>query len=102
MTTAAGLVLPTFAGYTTAVVAYVIKHKRENSPGEDVTSEFALLSVVYPVLFVVFLLGAIVLKAFRWLRFEEFKGIVALIETTFAIYSTQFIRALFESPPDKT
>jgi hypothetical protein len=100
MTTAIALLTPMFAVYTTAVIAHLIDTRHtiaDTSP--VVTGVFVFLATLLPFLFVLSIICLILLKGFNiaFSNFEEFKTILAIIGTMFALYLGAVIRSLYKS-----
>jgi small-conductance mechanosensitive channel len=102
MTTTLALIIPMFAVYTTAIVKSIIENRNiEHNPTvpvRNVTNSFVFISLVIPVLFTLFVLALVVLKAFNvgFDKFEQFKILIGLTETIFGIYVGQIIGSLFD------
>jgi dolichol kinase len=76
MTTTVAIIAPFFAAYTTAIIRHVIKTRNQvGARGRRVTGVFAFLAFLTPVLFVVVVTTAVVLKAFNigLTSFQNFK-----------------------------
>lgn len=101
MTTCEALILPMFSGYTIAIVKHAINNRsritssaKKNHP---VNGLFVFVSFLIPILFVLMIGAAIVLKAFNrgFHSFEEFKTVIALAEAAFASYVGWILAAMF-------
>jgi hypothetical protein len=98
MTTTVALIVPMFAIYTTAIVKNIIEHRNDNqTDSKNVSSSFAFLSFFLPVLFTVLVMTVVLLRAFNkaFDNFEQFKIMLGIVETVFAIYVGQIIGSLF-------
>ncbi len=98
LTTSIALIVPVFAGSTTAIVKSFVDNRKQvadQSPAMD--RPFVVIAFLLPGVFVGFLVLIIVLKAFNWgiADFEHFKGFLALGETGFAVYLGYVIQSLF-------
>ena len=102
MTTTLALIIPMFAVYTTAIIKSIIDNKNTEHdptvPLRNVTNSFVFVSLFLPVLFTLFVLALVVLKAFNvgFDKFEQFKILIGLAETIFGIYVGQIIGSLFD------
>lgn len=101
MVTTVGLITPLFAGYTTAILKYVIENRFRRSKQEEspVSLIFAVYSLGIPLLFALLVGGAIICWAYRYgfSEFEQFKISVCLIESAFGVYVGQFVYSMFKS-----
>lgn len=100
MTTTVGILGPLFAGYTSAIVAYVIKHKTDmEDTARLVNPLFAVLAFATPIAFTVVLVLCVVLKARNvgFSNYEQFKTTISILEGAFAVYVGQFVHSLFEA-----
>ena len=101
MTTTVAIIAPFLATYTTAIIKYIAELKNKVlARGRPVTSIFVFMSFCIPGAFVMLLVAAVLLKAFNiGLRsFEDFKIMLATVETIFGVYVGQLIFSLFERP----
>lgn len=102
LTTVVAIIVPMFAGYTTAVISFVIKNKVISADTSGhVTPLYATLSFMFPVAFTILIAAAILAQAFGSLfsNFEQFKQALVLIESMFAIYVGRLIFSIFEREP---
>jgi len=97
MVTSFGLILPLFAGYATIILKYFIDHRHDAPNSTFVTFPFAALTLLVPVLYVLFVLIILALKSFNVVfgSFEQFKTMLGVSETIFAVYVGMLINALF-------
>jgi hypothetical protein len=103
-----GIVLPMFSGYTASIVAFFISDRTsalDNS--EKVTTTYAVLTAVFPLLFVLLISFAILVQSLNrvFSNFSEFRGFLTLIESAFATYLGMLIYSLFKElrgTPKKT
>ena len=105
MTTTIGFIGPLFAGYSSVIIAYIIKHKSDTSYGEGIVNPvYALVSFAVPALFVLIIFSLIFLKAFNFgvTDFSIFKTIIGLVEGAFGLYVGQFIYSMFEAKKTET
>ncbi len=98
MMTTLALIVPMFATHTTSIVRYVITHRHVSKSQRAASGEFAVLAFAVPLLFVLCLLTMIIAKAlnFAFQNFDQFKTILAVIESLFGLYVGYFITELFE------
>jgi|SRR5215471_7438461 len=98
MTTTLALVVPMFASYTTAIVRYIIKHRHSPESQRTVSMEFAFLAFSLPSIFVLCVFAMIVAKALNlaFQNFDQFKTLLAVLESLFGLYVGYFITELFE------
>jgi hypothetical protein len=100
LTTLLAIIIPMLAGYTTSIVAFIIKDRhRLNTKSKKVTASFVVLSFLFPGVFILVIVVAVTLQAFSLAfdNFENFKGTLVLIEGAFAVYVGKFVASLFES-----
>ena len=101
--TIAGLVLPTFAVYTTTIIKSVIteRHKKVGSRRQT-SGQFASITLILSIVFTIAIPILIFLKATNFIsNFEQFILFLTATETTFAAYLGLIIDALYKAtPPD--
>jgi hypothetical protein len=98
-TTSAAIILPMFAGYTTAIAIHFSRYRFKISDSSArVTYIFVVLSALFPVLLFLTISTSVLLYANSRVfeNFEQFKGTLTLLEATFATYIARFIYTLFE------
>jgi hypothetical protein len=98
MTTSVALILPMFVSYTTVIINYVINQRLASQTTLTLLSgSYVFLSWFFPVLFVSYLVVIIFMKAFNKgiANFEQFKVLLGLGETLFALYIAKFIASLY-------
>lgn len=98
-TTLLGIVAPMFSGYTTSVIAFIIKDRqRLKFESEPVTVVFAAFLFVIPVLFFLTIILLIWLKAYNigFANFEDFKTVLLSIESIFGVFSGMLLYSLFQ------
>ena len=98
MTTTAALVLPMLASYTTVITKHFTRTRRQVSEKtRPVTNAFVFVSFLIPLLFVFLIVTIIVLKSLSigFSSFDQFKTMLAIVESAFAIYLGQIIYSLF-------
>jgi hypothetical protein len=105
MTTTVGILGPLFAGYTSAIVAYIIKHKSESEDtSRNVNPVFAGLAFATPVIFTGLLVFCTILKAHNigFSNYDQFRTTISILEGAFAVYVGQFIHSLFEGRSEQS
>ena len=98
-TTVVAIVAPVFAGYTTSIVAFIIKEANVlKDTSAPVNSAYAAMSFAMPSVIVLVLALSIWLKANNRVfdNFEDFKRFLLLVESLFAGYAGMFVYSLFE------
>jgi hypothetical protein len=98
MTTALALIIPMFATYTTVIIRNIIDEMHPTQrESKEVTVAFTFISFFIPSLFTFFIAALIILKALNigFDSFEQFKILLGLAETIFALYVGQIISKLF-------
>ncbi len=98
-TTSVAIIMPMFSGYTVAIVIHFSRNRYvSNDTSERVTTLFSLLSLAFPLLFAFAISVSILLFAYgrSFANFEQFKGMLTLLEAAFAAYIASFIYTLFE------
>ncbi len=103
-TTTVAIIVPMFAGYTTAIIVYFSSNRfKSEDTSREVTAIFAVLSAAFPLTMFIALAVSIIFfassKAFS--NFEEFKGTLSILETIFAAYVAKFAYTLFDKVEDK-
>jgi hypothetical protein len=101
LTTTVAIIVPMFAGYSTAVTTFIIndRHNR-NTRSPRVSSVYTKMSFAFPLAFTLILASAIFAQSFGLVfkEFEQFKLALVLIEGTFAVYVGRFVYSMFERP----
>lgn len=98
-TTSVAIIMPMFSGYTVAIVIHFSRNRYvSNDTSERVTAIFSLLSLAFPLVFAIAISVSILLFAYgrSFSNFEQFKGMLTLLEAAFAAYIANFIYTLFE------
>jgi uncharacterized membrane protein len=98
MTTIIALIFPFLATYTGAIMRFFIDHRHGIPGGRRLTSIYVGLSLILPFLFGALILAAISLKAYSSVfeSFDDFKHILAIIESTFGLYAGMFLKSLYD------
>src|ERR1700694_4576154 len=90
LTTILAIVVPVVAGYTTSVVAFFISDRHTFvDETKRVNGIFAAVSFVPALIIFTVIAASIFLKAYNqvFANFEDFKRVLLLIESFFAIYA---------------
>jgi hypothetical protein len=98
-TTVMAVITPVFAGYTTSIVAFIIKEAKVlKDDTASVNLAYVILTFVMPLFLVVVLALAIGFKAHNrvFSNFEDFKRFLLLAESLFAAYVGMFVFSLFD------
>ena len=99
LTTILGFIGPLFAGYTSVIISFIIKHKNDPSYGDNIVNPlYGVVSFAIPVIFVIVTISLIFLKAFNigLSDFNSFKTIIGIVQGAFGVYVGQFIYSMFE------
>lgn len=100
MTTTIAIMFPMLGAYTTGTVKYFIsnrKQKKVPSQNEYVTKQFEFITWLIPSLFVCGLGSIIIIKPFNGFEtFEQFKTILAVVESIFGGFTGYIMSALLE------
>jgi len=97
-TTTISIFLPITSVYTSAIVKDVIANKEIRKRSQKKYSiGFVLLSVMITLLFMIYILAIITIKAYNLgiADFGQFKALLLLGETIFAAYIGQIVHAMF-------
>ena len=98
-TTVVAVVTPVFAGYTTSIIAFIVKDAKVLEDKTDrVGMVYSALAFAVPLLLVAIVALSIWFKAHNqvFANFEDFKRFLLLIESLFAAYTGMFVYSLFE------
>lgn len=94
------LMLPMITVYTSGMVKYIISNKNNSTPPNNPTQinkTFVFLTWFLIGLFVFSLFGIIILAALNYISdFDQFKTLLATIETLFAAFTGSVISALID------
>lgn len=101
-TTAIGLILPFFASHVTMIVNYanaMQNRYRQTDTSPIVSKLFVMVSFVFPVSLIIFMVTSVVLRAYHLVfeDFEQFKYTFAIAESLFAVYIGTSVITLFRS-----
>jgi hypothetical protein len=100
MTTSIGIISPLFAGYTSAIVAFIIHEKIATADNTaQLRASFMALSSIFPILFFGCIAGMILMQCYHvgFANFEQFKTALAGMNGLFGVYVGQFMHSLFQS-----
>ena len=76
-TTSVAIIVPMFAGYTTAIIVYYSRNRfKINDESQEITAIYAIMSAAFPLILFVALSTSVLLFATSevFKNFEEFKG----------------------------
>ena len=99
-TTAISVFLPITSVYTSTIIKDIIANKEiDQRTQKRYSIGFALISCTLTLLFIIYLLTIIVVKAYNLgiADFEQFKALLILGETVFAAYVGQIVHAMFSA-----
>jgi hypothetical protein len=98
-TTSVALITPVFATYTTAIIRFIIDHRRaQNVKSPVVTKTYVFISFFIPALFVSALIIIVILRGYKvWIRDPDmYKQLLGAAETIFGVYVGMILRDMFE------
>lgn len=98
-TTLVAIIAPVFAGYTTSILAFIIRDAHVlKDRTKPVTAVYTCLSFGIPLILVTVFTVSVTLKAYNkvFADFEDFKRFLLLVESLFAVYVGMFVYSLFE------
>jgi hypothetical protein len=99
-TTAISVFLPITSVYTSTIIKDIIANKEiDQRTQKRYSMGFALISCTLTLMFIIYLLTIIVVKAYNLgiADFEQFKALLILGETVFAAYVGQIVHAMFSA-----
>jgi hypothetical protein len=88
---------PLLATYTTPLMMDIIRRRHKNMPGKSVTSNFTMLVLGMPGLFILFIISIIIKQAIMPDSVENFTVYLSMGEFIFGVYLATIFRILF--PP---
>jgi hypothetical protein len=103
-TTALSVVVPMLAALTGLAIGYVttVKKKSQLSAfSEELAGVYVFTSFLLPIVFVLAVAAMVVVKAVNYVSFEQFKIILAAVETTFGAYTGKVMASLFEKQQEQ-
>jgi len=99
-TTTISIFLPITSVYTSAIIKDIIANKEiDQRTQKKYSLGFALISCIITLMFIIYLLTIIVVKAYNLgiADFDQFKALLVLGETIFAAYVGQIVHAMFSA-----
>ena len=100
--TALSITVPIFAGYITAIVAYVIKFQAVLKPRpQRVNGMFVFVGLFLPLAFIAFIVITIFRKSSGELKIAQFQMYMAATETLLAAYVGAIMTSLYNYDPTK-
>jgi len=97
-TTSLSVVVPMLAALTGLAIGYVTSVKKKSQLSafsEELAGIYVFISFLLPIVFVLAIAAAIVVKVVNYVSFEQFKIILAALETTFGAYTGKVMASLF-------
>jgi hypothetical protein len=102
-TTVVGIVAPMFSGYTSAILAFIIRDRHVTiDRSKRVTGTYALLIIVFPLILATIVCASMWMEAFSkgFENFDDFKTLLLALESAFAIYVSLLVYSLFDKKSD--
>lgn len=101
-TTAASIIVPVFAAFTTLIIRFFIKNpekKISSTNDSQLSNAYLTISLLFPCSLVIYLNVIIFVYAYGIgiNDIEQFKGMLVLGESAFGVYAAQIVSELFES-----
>jgi hypothetical protein len=99
-TTAISVFLPITSVYTSTIIKDIIANKEiDQRTQKRYSIGFALISCTLSLMFIIYLVTIIIVKAYNLgiADFEQFKALLILGETVFAAYVGQIVHAMFSA-----
>jgi hypothetical protein len=99
-TTTISIFLPITSVYTSAIIKDIIANKEiDQRTQKKYSLGFALISCIITLMFIIYLLTIIIVKAYNLgiADFDQFKALLVLGETIFAAYVGQIVHAMFSA-----
>jgi hypothetical protein len=99
-TTTISIFLPITSVYTSAIIKDIIANKEiDQRTQKRYSLGFALISCIITLMFIIYLLMIIIIKAYNLgiADFDQFKALLVLGETIFAAYVGQIVHAMFSA-----
>ncbi len=99
-TTAISVFLPITSVYTSTIIKYIIANMEiDQRTQKRYSLGFALISCIITLMFIIYLVTIIIVKAYNLgiADFEQFKALLILGETIFAAYIGQIVHAMFSA-----
>jgi hypothetical protein len=104
-TTSLSVVVPMLAALTGLAIGYVTSVKKKSQLSafsEELTGIYVFTSFLLPIVFVLAIAAMIVVKVINYVSFEQFKIILAALETTFGAYTGKVMASLFDKQQEDT
>ena len=104
-TTTISIFLPITSVYTSAIIKDIIANKEiDQRTQKKYSLGFALISCIITLMFIIYLLTIIIVKAYNLgiADFDQFKALLVLGETIFAAYVGQIVHAMFSAGSTET
>ena len=98
ITTTIALVVPMFSVYTTAIIKSIIANRQESvDSSPPVSGSYVFIAWVFPIVFTLFLVALVFLKAYNigFASFEQFKAFLIASETIFGAYLGLVLSSMF-------
>jgi hypothetical protein len=99
-TTAISVFLPITSVYTSTIIKDIIANREiDQRTQKRYSLGFALISCIITLMFIIYLVTIIIVKAYNLgiADFEQFKALLILGETIFAAYIGQIVHAMFSA-----
>lgn len=103
-TTSLSVVVPMLAALTGLAIGYVTSVKKKSQMSafsEELSGIYVFTSYLLPIVFVLAVASVIVVKVVNYVSFEQFKIILAAVETTFGAYTGKVIASLFDKQQEQ-
>jgi hypothetical protein len=103
-TTSLSVVVPMLAALTGLAIGYVTSVKKKSQLSafsEELAGVYVFTSFLLPIVFVLAVAGVIAVKVVNYVSFEQFKIILAAVETTFGGYTGKVMASLFDKQQEQ-
>lgn len=104
-TTSLSVVVPMLAALTGLAIGYVTSVKKKSQLSafsEELAGVYVFTSFLLPIVFVLAVAAVIVVKVVNYVSFEQFKIILAAVETTFGAYTGKVMASLFDKQQEQS
>lgn len=104
-TTSLSVVVPMLAALMGLAIGYVTSVKKKSQLSafsKELAGVYVFTSFLLPIVFVLAIVAVIVVKVVNYISFEQFKIILAALETTFGAYTGKVMASLFEKQQEET
>lgn len=96
------ILAPLFSVFTLAVVSDFVKHRTQHAPGPHVNSAFVFVTLFFPVIYTIVVLGLIFAWPMGWIaKIDQLRRGVAACETLIGGGLGIVMGALFELPKNE-